>query len=50
MRLSDNKYSGYKNYVIESGWDSSKVTCIPNFVNPNNKTLKQSRYEKQKIH
>ena len=36
-----------KNYVIESGWDSSKVTCIPNFVNPNNKTLKQSRYEKQ---
>ena len=32
-----------KSFVIESGWDSKKVECIPNFVTSNNKTLKTRR-------
>ena len=30
-----------RDFVIESGWDPTKVECIPNFVNRNNQTIKK---------
>lgn len=37
-----------KNYIIDSGWDSNKVTFIPNFVNPNKKTKLDLKFDKKK--
>jgi len=37
-----------KNYIIDSGWDSNKVTFIPNFVNPNKKTKLDLEFNKNK--
>ena len=36
-----------KSYIIDSGWDSNKVTFIPNFVNPNKKTKLDLKFDIQ---
>ena len=38
-----------KDYIIASGWDSNKVSFIPNFVNPNKNTTLNLEFSKSKM-